>query len=179
MVPYFLAPLWDKEVTARREAESAAREARAAARSAAASSTERKYATPAAAAGVVDANAGKVPRELRSRLKRAKAARGLLQDLEEEVRRFVQGWERRQARRASAGLLDADSSDEEIVFVGRGGRMMDEPPSPKARRDRDVVLVEKGGEGEEATGGEVLQKQKLVYDGLVGDRGASFGFVLP
>ena len=40
-----------------------------------------------------DESAGRVPRELREKLKKARGAKALLQDLEEEVRRFVAAWE--------------------------------------------------------------------------------------
>ena len=103
---------------------------------------------------------GRVPKELRNTLKRAKAAKGLLHDLEEEVRKYVQSWEKRQKRLQNDGLDDVDSEEEEIVFVGRGGQMHDMPPSPKATRGKD----------EEDVG-----KEKLVYDSLADDHRASFG----
>ena len=106
--------------------------------------------------------AGRVPKELRDTLKRAKAAKGLLHDLEEEVRKFVKSWEKRQERFHNDGLDDMDSEEEEIVFVGRSGQMHDMPPSPKAKR----------GMEEEAVG-----KEKLVFDSLANDHRASFGLV--
>lgn len=143
-MPYFLAPLWDAELAKRREAEEAARRAR-----------------KAHGGEKIDKDVGRVPKELRERLKRAKAAKPMLMELEEEVRRFVRGWEGRRERLESEGLGDADSDEEEIVFVGRGGAMSDMPPSPK-----------RGGNKEEVVG-----KEKLLFDSPVDDQGAGFGYV--
>ena len=140
-VPYYLAPLWDVEMAARQAAEKTKQSAR-----------RRNSKEEEAAA--------KVPKELREKLKRAKAAKGLLQDLEEEVRKFVKNWEEKQKRLQKEGLDDVDSDEEEIVFVGRTGQMHDMPPSPKAKR---------------GTFEEDVPKDKLVFDSPVDDHGASFG----
>lgn len=136
-VPYFLAPLWDAEFAARRQAK------------------------PAPGVTVRDkeeAEAARVTRELRAKLKRARGARGLLQDLETEVRGFVEQWEAKERQLEKEGLLEeADSEDEEIVFVGRNGQMSDEK-----RKQQD----------------EALRKDKLVFESLLDDHGASFGCVL-
>ncbi len=98
----------------------------------------------------------KVPKELREKLRRSRGAKGLLQDLEEEVRQFVKMWEAKEKQLQQQGLADMDSSeDEEIVFVGRNGHMKDVQSSKRAE-DR-------------------LQRDKLVFDSLVDDHGASFG----
>ena len=179
VVPYFLAPLWDRDTAARRDAE----QQRAAA---------AKYQARIANEGGIAAAGGHVPKDLRQSLKRARAARGLLQELEEEVRRFVAGWEAKKEARHNAGLNDADSDDEEVVFVGRGGVMHDMPPSPKAKSRRGT-----GGSGNDAlvfvgrngviydtppsptesrhSGHEDVQREKLVYGGLEHDRQAAFG----
>ena len=146
-MPYFLAPLWDANKAARAEAEEKRRNAR-----------NKKQ-------GEVEADAaGQIPKELREKLKRAKAAKGLLQDLEEEVRKFVAGWEKKQKRLVDEGLHDADSDEEEIVFVGRNGQMHDMPPSPTAKRHAAEVE-------------EDIKREKLVFDSLADDHGASFGYV--
>ena len=75
-------------------------------------------------------------------------------DLEEEVRRFMRDWEKNQ------GVLEEqemDSEDEEIVFVGRNGTMSEE--------QRKTVEEE-------------LERERLVFDSLADDHGASFGYVL-
>jgi hypothetical protein len=144
-VPYFLTPLWDAGAAARAQA-------------------DRKAALSAPA----QTDAGRVPRELREKLKKAKAAKGLLRDLEEEVRRWVVGWERKQREAERDGLGDANSSDDdfdEVVFVGRNGTMHDMPASRKRR----ALAAEAGKE---------LRREKLVFDSLADDRGASFGYVL-
>ncbi|KAL9104786.1 MAG: hypothetical protein Q9187_008861, partial [Circinaria calcarea] len=140
-VPYFLAPLWDAGMAART----------------AATDKERK-----AKARREDDSADRVPKELRERLKRTKAAKGLLQDLEEEVRKFVKSWEKKQENLQEEGLHDIDSEDDEIVFVGRSGQMHDMPSSPKSKT---------GMEEEE----EEIRKEKLVFDSLADDRRARFG----
>jgi hypothetical protein len=98
----------------------------------------------------------RVRKEVRQKLKRAKAARGLLQDLEEEVRLFVRTWNEKE-RKERDGFGDIDSDEEEVVFVGRNGQMHD---SPSRKRSQENV-----------------SKEKLVFDGLVDDSGASFGYV--
>ena len=142
-VPYFLAPLWDAEMAARNAA-----------------AQKTKYSRAKGVQGEEEETVGRVPKELRDTLKRAKAAKGLLHDLEEEVRKFVKSWEKKQQRLQKDGLDDVDSEEEEIVFVGRGGQMHDMPSSPRAKRDMD----------EEDVG-----KEKLVYDSLADDHRASFG----
>ena len=141
-VPYFLAPLWDASVATRRDAEQRR--------------VDAKYRVRVAAQGPK----GHVPKDLRQTMKRAKGARTLLQELEEEVRRFVADWERKQEDRRDKGLHDADSDEDEIVFVGRNGAMHDLPPSPKANRAPTL---------------EDLKREMLVYGGLEADRQARFG----
>ncbi|KAK3678385.1 hypothetical protein LTR78_001682 [Recurvomyces mirabilis] len=136
-VPYFLAPLWDAEY---------ARTAR-----------ERQKRAEAARApqSKEDAEVQKVTRELRTKLKKSRGAKGLLQDLEAEVRGFIEQWEAKQAELEKEGLIDPDSEDEEIVFVGRNGVMSDE-----RQREKDE---------------ETLEKDKLIFQSLVDDHGAAFG----
>lgn len=106
-----------------------------------------------------DESAGKIPHELREKVKKAKAAKGLLRDLEEQVRLFVKKWED-QAKEEEKPELD--SEDEEIVFVGRNGQMHDMSPSPKSKNSMD----ENG-----------IERDRLVFGSLANDQGASFGFV--
>ncbi|KAK4544092.1 hypothetical protein LTR36_004590 [Oleoguttula mirabilis] len=137
-VPYFLAPLWDAEY--------------------ARSTQERKKRAEAAKAPATKEEAAvrKVTQELKAKLKKSRGAKGLLQDLEQEVRGFVAQWEEKQRQLESEGLIDASSDeDEEIVFVGRNGAMSDE-----RRKERQE---------------ETLQKDKLIFQGLVDDHGAAFG----
>ncbi|MCJ1284489.1 hypothetical protein MMC26_003821 [Xylographa opegraphella] len=144
-VPYFLAPLWD---VSRAQA-------------------------PASKPTTPHDPKAHIPSTLRATLKRAKAAKGLLQDLEESVRHFVAGWERKQAILKAQGLHDVgdDSEDEEIVFVGRGGAMLDVPDSPPRGRKGREDDAEKEEEEEE----EEVRREKLVFESAAEDRGASFG----
>lgn len=139
-VPYYLAPLWDAGMASRALAGKSKR-------------------TTGANGEKGENPAGKVPRELREKLKRARGARGLLQDLEEEVRKFVKKWEEQQ-KKLGTEKEEVDSEDEEIVFVGRNG-LMDDIPSPRSMKNLD----------------EELERDKLVFDSLVDDHGASFGYV--
>ncbi|RDW69449.1 hypothetical protein BP6252_08469 [Coleophoma cylindrospora] len=134
-VPYYLAPLWENGVRHRAEEIAAAKKAEA----------EKR-------AGIKDQK-GRVPQDLRQKMKKAKGAKTLLQELEEEVRNFVRDWDRK------SKMLDdedaaLDSEDEEIVFIGRNGTMSDE--------QRKTVEEE-------------LEREKLVFDSLADDHGASFG----
>ena len=57
---------------------------------------------------------------------------------------------------------ELDSEDEEIIFVGRNGQMNDMPPSPQTKHDSDASD---------------LERDRLVFDSLADDQGASFGYV--
>jgi hypothetical protein len=97
----------------------------------------------------------KVPKELRSKLKHARGAKGLLQDLEEQVREFVRSWDDTQKQLEADGLADVDTSeDEEIVFVGRNGQ---------TKESQSESLTSKA------------HKEWMVFDSLVADQGAAFG----
>ncbi|KAK5133813.1 hypothetical protein LTR08_007243 [Meristemomyces frigidus] len=137
-VPYFLAPLWDAEY--------------------ARSTRKRAERADAAKAPVSkeEADVRKVTQELKAKLKKARGAKGLLQDLEQEVRGFVAQWEEKQRQLEHEGLIDASSDeDDEIVFVGRNGAMSDERRKEKQE--------------------ETLAKDKLIFQSLVDDHGAAFG----
>jgi hypothetical protein len=112
---------------------------------------------------------GHVPRDLRATAKRTPAVKSWLRVLEEPVREFVV--ERGLAVIDTAAPADkeeaggessdeTDPDDEEIVFVGRNGRMRDGKPWKKAQRqvvggenpgatvERGMVLeMEEGGGG--------------------------------
>lgn len=144
-VPYYLAPLWDAQVAAREKA----------------AAMKRKDQNKASVATGGDA---KVPKDLRQKLKKTKAAKGLLQDLEEQVRNFVKGWEAKNLKPPPAPKVDLDSDEEEIVFVGRNGQMHDVPQSPHA-------VLDDFDEDD-------IKRDKLVFDSLADDHGASFGYVM-
>ena len=135
---YYLAPLWDQGFRQRAE-EIAAGKRRG---------TERR-------AGC-QAQRGRVPQELKQKLKKSKGAKSLLQELEEEIRTFVKEWERRQMADDGKSEVEMESENEEIVFVGRNS----------------MLSVEQRNSAEEQ-----LQREKLVFDSLADDHGASFGYV--
>ncbi|KAK5700376.1 hypothetical protein LTR17_022984 [Elasticomyces elasticus] len=135
-VPYFLAPLWDAHAYARGVQE-----------------REKEKAEGLSKEEVEKRN---VERELKAKLKKSRAAKGMLQDLEQEVRGFLQQWEAKERELEAEGAIEDDSEDEEIVFVGRNGMMSDE-----RRKERER---EAGAE-----------KDKLIFQSLVDDHGAAFG----
>lgn len=137
-VPYFLAPLWDAEY-----------------KKTASKRPSKKPTDPKAHGTREDQEASRVPNELKEKLKKSRAAKGLLQDLEKEVRGFVEQWEAKERELERDGLMESDSEDEEIVFVGRNGTMSDE--RRREREDKD------------------LRRDKLVFQSLVDDHGAAFG----
>ncbi|KAI9800881.1 MAG: hypothetical protein M1825_003664 [Sarcosagium campestre] len=183
-VPYYLAPLWDAGLKHRR----------------AVSQKEKLAAREEDQAKNPGAN--RVPKELRQTLKRARASRGLLRDLETEVRAFVERWESSQANAAAVDSAPApapaaaasptastdDSSslsdflmasdDEEIVFVGRNGKMKDVrirsggDPGHHHHHHHQQQVKQKTSDEEE----QKLQREKLVFDSLADDHGASFGY---
>ncbi|KAL3475298.1 R3H-associated N-terminal domain-containing protein [Aspergillus californicus] len=145
-MPYYLAPLWDKHYAHldRRSAKQVANDAK----------TERHH----------------IPKELRMRLKHARAARGMLQDLEEDIRQFIQRWHERQELRQRDGLADAPSSSEEdsedeVVFAGRNGQTHDSPDRRKTLQSmRQTMNAFNEREG-----------AKMVLESLVDDAAAGFG----
>lgn len=137
-MPYYLAPLWDVHY-AHIDRDSSRR---------------RKD-------GLHDVK-HRVPKDLRIKLKHARAARGMLQDLEQDIREFIQRWNEKQLKLEEDVLFPDDDSEDEIVFVGRNGQMHDSP----SRRDRlnpaQSDLHERDGE-------------KMVLESAIDDRAAGFG----
>ncbi|KAF2637495.1 hypothetical protein P280DRAFT_500667 [Massarina eburnea CBS 473.64] len=160
-VPYCLASLWDAGL----KRQSAERKTAAVKAKAATKTTVKKPTDP-----------GIVPKELREKLKRSRGAKGLLMDLESEVRKFVEDWEekeRRDGERARAdglpGDSDLDSEDDEIVFVGRNGQMRDlhsPPSSPIEQVKRELMLFETPEEDNSGSFGRWLVHHIGVYYGL-------------
>lgn len=148
-MPYYLAPLWDVHYAKKADHHSAKKHAK---------SAGEKH---------------RVPKELRLKLKRARAARGMLQDLEDEIRLFIRKWNEKQLLIRSEGLQDApessasDDSEDEIVFVGRAGQMHDAPE----RKRRLQQLREEMSSHHEKDG------EKMVFESMVDDRAAGFGYV--
>ncbi|KAF1960532.1 hypothetical protein CC80DRAFT_258884 [Byssothecium circinans] len=158
-VPYYLASLWDAGL----KRQSTERQTAAAKAKAATKTTAKKPTVP-----------GIVPKELREKLKRSRGAKGLLMDLESEVRKFVEEWEEKERKAEKEaeddGIpADLDSDDEEIVFVGRNGKMSDlrsPPRSPTAQVKREIMLFETPEEDNGGSFGRWLVHHIGVYYGL-------------
>lgn len=188
-VPYYLAPLWDAAEFQR------AVESKLKGRRNTRSSKRKRLASGGAGVSPFEDAASSIPKEVKSRLKHARSAKGLLQDLEEDVREFLVRWNEREKRLREEGLHDAPlpgekemngtiklahrpkksvkgasgsaiesdteeeaEDEEEIVFVGRGGAVTSDSPGRKKKEEEENLLSE-----------------KLVFEGLEEDKGASFG----
>ena len=111
---------------------------------------------------------GVVPKELRDKLKRARGAKGLLMDLESEVRKFVEKWEEKERQADLDGIpADPDSSDDEIVFVGRNGQMNDlRSPRTSDEVKRELKLFETATSDPGGSFGRWLVHHIATYYGL-------------
>lgn len=89
-------------------------------------------------------------------------------DLEGEVRKFVEEWEEKERRAEMDGLpADPDSSDDEIVFVGRNGKMSDlRSPRDSGNFRRELMLFETPEEDQGGSFGRWLVHHIGVYYGL-------------
>ncbi|KAK4161054.1 R3H-associated N-terminal domain-containing protein [Cladorrhinum sp. PSN259] len=130
-VPYQLASFWDRGLRDHVEERKAAFAA------------HRKAHIPGVGGNSAVPELGHVPQNLRATVKRTPAAKSWLRVLEEPLRQFVV--ERGLAREPDTSAItdssdeETDPDDEEIVFVGRNGRMRDgkplsETPYKKASR---------------------------------------------
>ena len=154
-VPYFLAPLWDAEYKAKAQAKVPTRRANNVGDTRAHGSKEEQA-------------AARVPRELREKLKKGRGAKNMLRDLEEEVRSFVRQWSSKERQMAEDGLVDGDSEDEEIVFVGRNGAMSDD-----RKRSKSVV----SDDSSTSISSEDLARERMILESLADDNNAAFGYV--
>lgn len=153
-MPYYLAPLWEVKYSHAHRDRTAAKQ------------------TPKG----TKEDKNQISKEVRTKLKHARAARGMLQDLEEDIRRFIQRWNEKQRMMKEDGITDVasaslslslasdDSSDEnfeddedEVVFVGRNGQMHD--LSVYKQRLRTMRA----------------ESHKVVFESSVDDRAAGFG----
>lgn len=152
-VPYYVAPLWDAGL----KRQSNDRKAAVVAQNAAKRTVANKPTTP-----------GVVPKELREKLKRSRGAKGLLMDLEGEVRKFVEDFEQKASKAEAEGFpADPDSEDDEIVFVGRNGQMNDLQASKEAEKiKRELMLFETPEEDVGGSFGRWLVHHIGVYYGL-------------
>ncbi|KIY00877.1 uncharacterized protein Z520_03543 [Fonsecaea multimorphosa CBS 102226] len=159
-VPYYLAPLWDA-AEFQRAVESKLKGRRNSTRNHGKRVVQNTGMSP------MEEAATSIPKEVRAKLKRARAAKGLLQDLEETVRAFVRKWNEREIRLRRDGLHDipltSDSEDEEIVFIGRNGAMHDS--TSKDQKDNGEAGWDDDG---------TIGTEKMVFEGLDKDKGAAF-----
>ncbi|EEA24552.1 hypothetical protein TMatcc_007655 [Talaromyces marneffei ATCC 18224] len=142
-VPYYLAPLWDSHF-AHKEHSKSLKQAK--------KNNNKEH----------EDEKSRVSKEIRKSLKHARAARGMLQDLEEDIRRFLEKWNDKQLEREfdSSENSEYEDSDEEIVFVGRNGQMHD----ARSRQEKAKSIAEGLEDG-----------QKMVFESLAQDPGAVFG----
>lgn len=151
-VPYQYASLWDHP------------------------SFPRRTAPAPAAAGVGE----RVPRELRSRLKRSRGALALLEALEREVRDFLFSEPAEQPSPLEPDYSDletdslscadgvTDSEEDEIVFVSR-----------HERSGAGAVTVTAAAAPATAVAGLGRASEKVVFKSREEEQGANFGFVHP
>jgi hypothetical protein len=142
VVPYALAALWD----ARQEEQ----QRRAARRSSAIKEAMVKKEMETLLA------AGRVPRSLRTKLKRSHGAKSLAQELEEEIRKFVQAWKDKEEKRHRRDSTVGDEDEDDFVVV--------RPESSHSVDSDGYVDL-----------GRHPEREKLVFHGLEGDQFATFG----
>ncbi|KAE8371952.1 R3H-associated N-terminal domain-containing protein [Aspergillus bertholletiae] len=145
-MPYYLAPLWDVHYK------------------------HIDHSSSKQTAKGTDSEKHRVPKDLRLKLKHARAARGMLRDIEEDIRHFIQRWSEKQLLLEKDGLADAptssdEDSEDEVVFIGRNGQMHDSPEHKKRLQQmREAMHANRERDGE-----------KLVFESLVDDRASGFG----
>jgi hypothetical protein len=149
-VPYALAQYWDRGLRERAEE----RKAAFAAHRKKTHLVVTGVVASTAAARAAEADVGKVPKDLRAKAKKTPAVKSWLRVLEEPVRQFLM--DRGLVAKADDhddGKQSTDSEDDdEVVFVGRNGSMMDRKTFKKAQR----ISKEK-------------EKEKQVESGMVLD----------
>ncbi|OAX78499.1 hypothetical protein ACJ72_07192 [Emergomyces africanus] len=183
-VPYYLAPLWDSHFAAREQAKS--------------NNASRKNNKKDAGS---DAQS-QIPKELRQRLKHARAAVGMLRDLEEEIRQFVQRYHEKQAvslEDEEGAELDGGQSilsdDDKWEKLQEKGEPETETEKEFDSDDDEIVFVGRRAGKHDAPVGhakdqdhpkntnrsniDVLEKErdgeKMVFESLEEDRAAGFG----
>ncbi|KAG5295348.1 hypothetical protein I7I48_12205 [Histoplasma ohiense] len=179
-VPYYLAPLWDSHFAAREQAKSSNKPLKA----------NHKDGSP-------DVQS-QIPKDLRLKLKHARAARGLLRDLEEKIRLFVQRYYEKQ-------VVSAQDEDE-VELDGAPSLLSDEEKWEKLQDkaetetetekecdsdDDEIVFVGRKGRMLDASANhnrttKIIHSdvdrpakekvgEKMVFESLEEDRAAGFG----
>lgn len=193
-IPYYLAPLWDAAEFQRAvEAKLSGSARRGSARHRGKSNKHGSLRHPGMSP--IEEAAASIPKEVKARLKRSRAAKGLLMDLEESVRGFVRAWNEHEHElqgsgsggkskaRARADTLastgsdadmvlvdETDEEDEEIVFVGRNGATTEMPTALAVRPKNPDPQIEQDAKDLHAT----IAREKLIFEGAEDDKGSSF-----
>lgn len=171
-MPYALASLWDTHY--------AERHSRAI--TAIAEEKARRRLRP----DDVDGSLNAMCKEVRRKIKYGRAATGLLKDLEEDIRAFIQGWraaeygvEYSKINGLSGTSHDSENDDlsvsdgESVVFRGRGGlcdteRPLQAPPSPATPEPPSPSDVKPTFDG-------LPMPEKMIFQARADESAASFG----
>lgn len=183
-VPYYLAPLWDA-AEFQRAVESKLKGRRNT------RSSKRKHSSGAMGISPFEEAASSIPKEVKSRLKHARSAKGLLQDLEEGVRTFLVRWNEREKRLREEGLHDAPLPGEAALTLPHRSKPNPKPTDTSAIHsdtsdaeddEEEIVFVGRAGtitsdspSRKRLEAEENLLSEQLVFEGLEDDKGASFG----
>ncbi|EDN04338.1 conserved hypothetical protein [Histoplasma mississippiense (nom. inval.)] len=179
-VPYYLAPLWDSHFAAREQAKSSNKPLKA----------NHKDGSP-----VVQSQ---IPKDLRLKLKHARAARGLLRDLEEKIRLFVQRYYEKQVVSAQdEDEVELDGAPSLLSDEERWEKLQDKAETETETEkecdsdDDEIVFVGRKGRMLDASANhnrttKIIHPdvdrpakeevgEKMVFESLEGDRAAGFG----
>lgn len=156
-VPYYLAPLWEAGLHKQSQQRDMLLKNKA--------KTARANMNGITNEG--KGSTGKIPQELRTKLKKAKGAKGLLIGLETEIRGFASSTT---SKRPASPQSDSESEtfsdpEDEIIFIGRDPTTglpitTSTPPSP-ARRHESMKRKER-------------ERQRKVYEGRVEEKEGGF-----
>lgn len=169
-VPYYLASLWDSHYA-----------------QIAASKSKSKSAKKG------DGDEFPIPKDLRAKLKHARAARGMLKDIEVEIRSFIEEFHRgqssvhnkRQGTRRRASISSSSSSSSmSHVKCDDVSDPIDETVSEDSFGSVDsdgFVIVNRdrtAGKGSVTEQQPQMLDQRMIFDGSVEDQTASFAYVV-
>lgn len=116
---------------------------------------------------------GRVPRDLREKVKRTPGVKGWMRTLEEPVRQFLIN--RGQAKEPEPELDESESdfSDDEVVFVGRRSSAMREGIATSAAASAQDLWKKAHREVHDRP-----VDRGMIYDSLEDDEGGAFKYVL-
>jgi hypothetical protein len=192
-VPYYLAPLWDAAEFQRAVESQLHGHGRKGSRTL----FRRKHETGYGGMSPMEIAAINVPKEIKGKLKwkRGGWARGLLGDIEGDVRTWVGGWNEREMERlrkleqgdnyheesgkgmSGSTMLSDTETEDEIVFVGRTASTTSLPLRTKSKvdlREEKEKKSEKKEKVAQQDREETVSESKLVYEGPEDDKSASF-----